>query len=39
MATTKAEVMAAVRETLDKDPGPGADEDTISAALRELRDE
>lgn len=36
---TKAEVMAAVRETLERDPGPGADEATIVAALRELRGE
>jgi hypothetical protein len=36
---TKAEVMAAVRETLERDPGPGADENTIIDALREARGE
>ena len=35
----KADMMATVRDTLERDPGPGADEDTIAGALRELRGE
>ncbi|GAB3470281.1 FitA-like ribbon-helix-helix domain-containing protein [Actinophytocola sediminis] len=35
----KAATMATVRETLARDPEPGADEDTIAGALRELRGE
>jgi antitoxin FitA len=34
---TKAEVMAAVRQTLDRSPGAGAD--TLVAILREMRGE
>jgi antitoxin FitA len=35
----KAEVMAAVEEALAREPGPGARENTIHSALRELRGE
>jgi plasmid stability protein len=35
----KAEVMAVVEQTLDRDPAPGLSEDTIRAGLRELRGE
>ncbi len=36
---TKAEALAAVREALDRDPGPGGTRDSILAALRETRGE
>lgn len=36
---TKAEAMAAVREALDRDPGPGADRESVLSALREVRGE
>ena len=35
----KADVMAIVRQTLARDPGPGMSTDEIIAALRELRGE
>jgi len=35
----KAEVMAIMRQTLERDPGPGLSADTVVSALRELRDE
>jgi plasmid stability protein len=35
----KAEVMDAVREVLDHDPGPGISDDTLYATRRELRGE
>ncbi|WP_282778833.1 MULTISPECIES: antitoxin [unclassified Nocardia] len=34
---TKSEALAAIRESLERDPGPGADGDSILEALRELR--
>ncbi|RDI67115.1 FitA-like ribbon-helix-helix domain-containing protein [Nocardia pseudobrasiliensis] len=36
---TKAEALAAIRDALDRDPGPGGDSDSILGALRETRDE
>lgn len=36
---TKAEVMAAVRATLEQDPGPGLDPGAAAAMIRELRGE
>jgi plasmid stability protein len=36
---TKAEVMAAVRESIDRDPGPGVDTETVVAMVREMRGE
>jgi plasmid stability protein len=35
----KAEVMAAVREALDRDPGPGISDETLFAARQEFRGE
>lgn len=35
----KAEIMAAMEQTLAADPGPGVSADTITSALDELRDE
>jgi plasmid stability protein len=35
----KAEVMAIMRETLARDPGPGLTAETLEASLRELRGE
>ncbi len=36
---TKAEAMASIRESLERDPRPGADADSILDALREVRGE
>lgn len=33
----KAEIMAAVRDVLDRSPGPGSSVETVVAELRELR--
>ena len=35
----KAEVMAIVEQTLDRDPGPGLSADTVRSGLAELRGE
>ncbi|MFE1594641.1 antitoxin [Nocardia sp. NPDC058705] len=36
---TKAEAIAAIRESLDRDAGPGADRDSILSALHDARGE
>ncbi|WP_067843824.1 FitA-like ribbon-helix-helix domain-containing protein [Nocardia lijiangensis] len=36
---TKAEAMSAIRDALERDPGPGGDRESIMEALREVRGE
>lgn len=36
---TKAEALTAIRESLERDPAPGADSESILSALRDARGE